>query len=282
VCETLGAKAEAAALLGQIDVARRAAEAGLAIAGRRGLGLAALRNRAVLGFLELSLGNPQGAHRWLGPAVAAMHDMGLGEPAYVPLLADEIEALVALGQLQQAASLLDGLEERGRALDRAWALAAAARGRGLLQAARGEQAAALGVLERALLEHDRMAQPFELGRTLLVKGRVERRARKWGAARTSLGGALARFEELGAPVWADKARAELRRVGGRIPARLLTPTEEEVAELVSTGLTNQQVADTLFLSVRTVEANLSRIYHKLGVRSRTQVSAKLRTEGRSG
>jgi DNA-binding CsgD family transcriptional regulator len=281
LCETLAAKAEAAALLGQVEVARQAAEEGLAIAGRRGLGLAALRNRAALGFLELSVGNPQGAHRWLGPAVAAMHDIGLGEPAYVPLLPNEIEALIALGELEQATFLLDMLEERGQGLGRPWALAAAARGRGLLQAARGQQAAALEVFEYALLQHDRMAQPFELGRTLLVKGMVERRARRWGAARTSLEGALARFEELRAPLWADRARAELRRVGGRIPARHLTPTEEKVAALVSTGLSNQEVADALFMSVRTVEANLSRIYHKLGVRSRTQVHAKLSTEGPS-
>jgi DNA-binding CsgD family transcriptional regulator len=282
VSETLGARAEVAVLLGRVEVAHRAAEEGLTIAERRGLGLAALRNRAALGFLELSLGNPANAHRWLGPAVAAMHDMGLGEPAYVPLLPDEIEALIALGELEQAASLIDVLEERGHALDRPWALAAAARGRGLLQAARGEQAAALEALQLALQEHNRMAQPFELGRTLLVKGTIERRARKWGAARASLEGGLTHFERLGAVLWVNRARTELRRVGGRAPARHLTPTEEKVAELVSTGLTNQEVADALFVSVRTVEANLSRIYHKLGVRSRTEVHAKLSSEDASG
>jgi DNA-binding CsgD family transcriptional regulator len=160
-------------------------------------------------------------------------------------------------------------------LDRPWALAAAARGRGLLRAARGKQASALEALQQALQAHDRMAQPFELGRTLLVKGTIERRARKWGAARASLEGALTRFEQLRAVLWVDRARTELRRVGGRAPARQLTPTEQRVAELVSTGLTNQEVADALFVSVRTVEANLSRIYHKLGVRSRTEVHAKL-------
>ena len=282
VSETLGARAEVAVLLGRVEVAHRAAEEGLTIAERHGLGLAALRNRAALGFLELSLGNPANAHRWLGPAVAAMHDMGLGEPAYVPLLPDEIEALIALGELEQAASLIDVLEERGHALDRPWALAAAARGRGLLQAARGEQAAALEALQLALQEHNRMAQPFELGRTLLVKGTIERRARKWGAARASLEGGLTHFERLGAVLWVNRARTELRRVGGRAPARHLTPTEEKVAELVSTGLTNQEVADALFVSVRTVEANLSRIYHKLGVRSRTEVHAKLSSEDASG
>jgi DNA-binding CsgD family transcriptional regulator len=274
-CETLGARAEVAALLGRVEAAHRAAEEGLAIAERRGLGLAALRNRAVLGFLELSMGSAADAHRWLGPAVAAMRHMGLGEPAYIPLVPDEIEALIALRELEQATSLIDMLEERGRALDRPWALAAAARGRGLLQAARGRQAAALEALQQALQAHDRMAQPFELGRTLLVKGTIERRARKWGAARASLEGALTRFEQLRAVLWVDRARTELRRVGGRAPARQLTPTEQRVAELVSTGLTNQEVADALFVSVRTVEANLSRIYHKLGVRSRTEVHAKL-------
>jgi len=282
VCETLGARAEVAALLGRVEVARQAAGEGLAIAERHGLGLAALRNRAVLGFLELSMGGPADAHCWLGPAVAAMRDMGLGEPAYIPLLPDEIEALIALRELEQAASLIDMLEERGQALDRPWALAGAARSRGLLRAARGEQAAALEALQLALQEHDRMAQPFELGRTLLVKGTIERRARKWGAARASLEGALTHFERLGAVLWVERARTELRRVGGRAPARHLTPTEERVAELVSTGLTNQEVADALFVSVRTVEANLSRIYHKLGVRSRTEVHAKLSSEDASG
>jgi DNA-binding CsgD family transcriptional regulator len=263
-------------------VARRAGEEGLAIAERHGLGLAVLRNRAALGFLELSMGGAADAHGWLGPAVAAMGQMGLGEPAYIPLLPDEIEALIALGELEQAAFLIDMLEERGRALVRPWALAAAARGRGLLRAARGRQGAALEALQQALQEHDRMAQPFELGRTLLAKGTIERRARKWGAARASLEGALARFEELRAVLWADRARAELRRVGGRPSARQLTPTEQRVAELVSTGLTNQEVADALFMSVRTVEANLSRIYHKLGVRSRTEVHAKLSSQDASG
>jgi len=282
ICETLGARAEVAALLGRVEVAHRAAEEGLAIAERHGLGLAGLRNRAALGFLELSMGGAADAHHWLGPAVAAMGQMGLGEPAYIPLLPDEIEALIALGELEQAASLIDMLEERGRALDRPWALAAAARDRGLLQAAQGKQAAALEALQQALQEHGRMAQPFELGRTLLAKGTIERRARKWGAARASLEGALARFEELRAVLWVDRARAELRRVGGRPSARHLTATEQRVAELVSTGLTNHEVADALFMSVRTVEANLSRIYHKLGVRSRTEVHAKLGSEPASG
>ena len=275
-CEALYVRAETAAVLGQVEVARRAAEEGLAIAERLGLGLSALRNRSALGFLELSLGNLAGAHRYLGPAVAAVRIMGLGEPGYLPFLPDEIEALIGLGELDEAESLLAPLERRAQMLDRAWALAAAARCRAMLQAARGDLPQALGTLERALEANGRVEQPFELGRTLLVAGTVHRRARKWGTARALLERALAVFEELSAPLWADKGRAELRRIGGRpTTAARLTPTEDQVAGLVATGRTNREVADALFMSVNTVEANLSRIYHKLGVRSRTELGAKL-------
>jgi DNA-binding CsgD family transcriptional regulator len=275
-CEALYARAETAAALGQVELARRAGEEGLALAERLGLALSALRNRAALGFLELGTGDLAAAHRQLGPAAAALGAMGLGEVAYVPLVPDEVEALIGLGALDQAEALLAPFERQAAALDRAWALAAAARCRGMLQAARGDPLQAIDTLEQALEAHGRTAQPFELGRTLLVDGTVQRRARKWGAARAQLGRAQALFEELGATLWAAKARAELGRIGGRAPAAgRLTPTEEQVAELVAAGRTNREVADALFLSLNTVEANLSRIYHKLGVRSRTELGARL-------
>ena len=94
--------------------------------------------------------------------------------------------------------------------------------------------------------------------------------------RESLDGSLAIFERLGADLWAEKARGEVARVGGRPPAPIgLTPTEQRVAELVASGMTNREAAGALFLSVSTVEANLRRIYAKLGVRSRTELSRKL-------
>jgi DNA-binding CsgD family transcriptional regulator len=280
-CEALYIRAEAAAALGQTEVARQAAEEGLAVAERLGLRLSALRNRSVLGFLELSLGNLAGTHRQLGPAATAVRAIGLGEPGYLPFLPDEIEALIGLGELDEAEALLAPFEQQARALDRAWALAAGARCRAMLQAAHNDLPQALDSLDRALAAHRRMAQPFELGRTLLVAGAVQRRARKWGAARALLERALASFEELGAVLWADKARAELRRIGGRPSATgRLTPTEEQVAELVAAGRSNREVADALFMSVNTVEANLSRIYHKLGLRSRIELGAKLAAQGR--
>ena len=132
-------------------------------------------------------------------------------------------------------------------------------------------AAAFG---QALAQHERLPMPFELGRTLLAQGQLRRRAKQKRAARESLQGALDIFERLGAPLWAERAGAELARIGLRPPAPLdLTPTEERVAELVAAGHTNREVAQALFVSVHTVEDNLRRIYRKLGVRSRTELAA---------
>jgi len=127
-----------------------------------------IQARSALGFLELSLGDHAACHGWLGPLVGLTEDMGLREPGAFPFVPDEVEALVMLGELDRAGELIDGLEEQGRALDRALALATAARCRGLVHAARGERDRALHALERAVVQHARVAQPFELARTLLV------------------------------------------------------------------------------------------------------------------
>jgi DNA-binding NarL/FixJ family response regulator len=187
--------------------------------------------------------------------------------------------LIALGETGLATTLVDQLEERGRALDRPWALATGARCRGLLLSAAGKQDDALLALESALEADGRLSQPFEHGRTLLVRGAVGRRARQKRGAREPLQEALSIFESLGAPLWAAKARAELARIGGRSASALaLTPTEQRVAELIATGSTNREVADALFLSVKTVEANLSRIYRKLGIASRRQLARLVNRE----
>ena len=128
---------------------------------------------------------------------------------------DEIEALIALGRLDEAEALLDVVELQAAQLDRASAMAAAGRCRGLLAAARGDIDGALASLEKALGQHERVAMPFEQARTLLVLGATRRRARMKRPAREALEQALAIFEELGARLWAEKARAELARIGGR-------------------------------------------------------------------
>ena len=143
-------------------------------------------------------------------------------------------------------------------------------------AAKGDIVGARAELAEALPKHSDAQQPFELGRTLMVKGQVERRAKQKRVARSSLDEALRIFESLGAPLWAERARSELSRVGGPAAPGELTPTERQVAELVVEGLTNQEVAGALFMSVKTVEANLSRIYHKTGVGSRRELQRAMR------
>ena len=131
-------------------------------------------------------------------------------------------------------------------------------------------------LERAFELHEGLGQPLELARTHLVTGAIRRRNRQKRAARDSLQAALDSFEELGAPLWAERARAELARIGGRAPAAdALTPTEQRVAELVAAGGTYREVADALFISPKTVQWNLSKIYRKLGIRSRAQLATSL-------
>jgi DNA-binding CsgD family transcriptional regulator len=144
-----------------------------------------------------------------------------------------------------------------------------------VSAARGDLPGASTGADEALRQHDRLSLPFELGRTLLVKGAVERRAKRKRDARDTLTRALEIFDGLGAVNWAERTRDELARIGGRAASSVdLTPTEARVAELVAAGGTNRGVADALFVSVHPVEANLKRIYRKLGIRSRTELAAR--------
>jgi DNA-binding CsgD family transcriptional regulator len=265
--------------LGRADPARLEALEGLRVAEAAGEILLLIPNLSVLGFLELSLGRPAEADAYLSRAVQLEQAMGVREPAYFRVVPDEVEALVALGRLGEAEALLAPLEEAGRDLDRAWAIATGARCRALVLAARGDIAGASAAADEAVREHDRLPLPFELGRTLLVRGAVERRAKRKREARDTLTEALEVFDGLGAALWADKTRAELARIGGRAPSSLdLTPTEDRVAALVAAGSTNREVADALFVSIHTVEANLKRIYRKLGVRSRTELASKFQSD----
>jgi DNA-binding CsgD family transcriptional regulator len=149
---------------------------------------------------------------------------------------------------------------------------------GLLLAAHGDFATALSRLERAVetLETLRAPWPMQLAWTLLALGSVQRRSRQKHAAQETLERALEIFEQLGARLWAEKTRAELSRIGGR-PSRpgSLTATEQRVADLVAAGHSNAEVAHRLFMSPKTVEWNLSKIYKKLHVRSRTELASKL-------
>jgi DNA-binding CsgD family transcriptional regulator len=149
------------------------------------------------------------------------------------------------------------------------------RGTALVRGARGELDAAIASAERAVDLATGLGLPFERARALLILGDTQRRAKRRGAARQSLGEALATFDALGAAAWSQQTNSSLARVGGRVRHEGLTATEAQVAELVARGLTNKEVAAELFVTVRAVEANLSRIYAKLGVRSRTELANRL-------
>ena len=142
-------------------------------------------------------------------------------------------------------------------------------------AAQGDLDGSLQAFERGLAELEAYPYPLERGRTLLCLGTVRRQAQQKKAAREALEQALAIFEELGARLWAEKARGELRRVSGRRGAsEELTETELRVAALAAQGQTNKEIAAELFMGVSTVEMHLSRVYRKLGVR-RAELGAAL-------
>ena len=169
--------------------------------------------------------------------------------------------------------MLSTWEDAGRRFERPRIHATAARCRALLWAACDDLEAAVRHAEAALEHHRDLPVPFERARTLIVFGTLHRRAKHKAAARAALEEAIEILDWMGARLWAERARAELDRIGGRAPAGGLTPTEQRVADLVAEGRSNKQVASDLFVSVRTVEANLTRVYAKLGIRSRTELAA---------
>ena len=267
-------EAMARACLGDVDQARRVAEAGLAEARRAEDVVFCMQNLHVLGFVEISLGNHEAAQARLGEATDLMRPRWNREFGDCHVVPDEIEALVALGDLARADDLAAWMDEVARATQRAWTLATGARSRALIQAARNDLDAADAHLERALAAHARLPMPFELGRTLLARGIVQRRMKRRAAARETLERTLALFEDLGANLWADKARSEIARLGVRSGAQVgLTPVEQRIAALVAEGCTNGEIAAKLSLSRKTIEANLTRTYRKLGVRSRAELAA---------
>ena len=147
--------------------------------------------------------------------------------------------------------------------------------RGLIAAARGDLDEGVRLLGAAREAGDALPLPLERARTDLCLGRVLRRAKRRAQAREALGRAIAAFDALGSPLWAQQAREDLARIGGRSRAGGLTATEARVAALVSEGRSNKDVAATLFVTANTIEAHLTSVYTKLGVRSRNQLAKAL-------
>jgi DNA-binding CsgD family transcriptional regulator len=260
---------------GQVQQARELASDALALCDRTGNVPVRSLVLSVLGFIAVSLDDARSAHSYLGHLAEVASAVGLGEPGVVKFLPDEIEALGALGQVDLAWSLTRQLEQQGTSLGRPWALATAARCHAYLASLDGALEAAGAACERALSHHQRLSMPFELGRTLLVKGTIERRGKRQPTARVTLGQALSIFDRLGAPLWAAKAERELAKVAVQVPADGLTETERRVAALVTQGRTNREVAAAMFVTQNTVQTHIRHIFQKLGLRSRTELAALL-------
>lgn len=273
-------RAFVAAWTGDVDTARARAELALRTFSEDGSVLGALLPIATLAQLDLALGDAEAAAARVGALAVGIASSPDAEPAAVPFVADAAEALIAVGRIAEAEAVVAWLEERGATLDRPWAIAAGARARALLHAAAGDLAAAEDACAEALAACDRNpAQPLERARTLLVLGGLRRRRRRRLAAREALEPALAAFTDLDAPLWAAQARAELDRVRPRrTTPDGLTDAERRIAALSAEGRTNREVAAALFVSPRTVEATLTRVYRKLEIGSRAELGRRMAEE----
>ncbi|SPF06597.1 helix-turn-helix transcriptional regulator [Streptomyces sp. MA5143a] len=260
--------------------------------GAYGIGCQEFHMTAVLGLSALAYGDHEAAADQLEQTLSLAVEQGIGNPEVVPFAADLAEAHVRAGNAARAGEVVAWLEERATETGLASAEAAAARVRGLLARTPEEAEACFGA---ALKAHGRTTGPFDWARTLLCEAEVLRRHRRPAAARAPLSSALACFERLGAVPWARRAASELAAAGG-LPTTApsgagsgsgpgsggmggvldqLTPQEFQVSRAIARGLNNTEAAASLFVSRKTVEAHLTRIYRKLKVRSRTDLTRLL-------
>jgi DNA-binding NarL/FixJ family response regulator len=261
-----------AAWLGQAEQARAAAGWRLEAATIRGQRPGIARARSVLGLLSLSEGDAGTAAEELVEAVRLLEEMGFAHPGAIPAVPDAIEALVLSADVEAADALLPRLEAQAVATGSAWVHAALERGRGTLLLGRDDPDAAASSLEKAASDFERLGFRPDAARALLLSGRALLRGGRRTAAADALADARDRFVAMGAQLWQARAVEELDRAAPGRSAGELTPTEARISELVAEGLKNREIGQTLFISVATVEAHLTRIYRKLGIRSRSELT----------
>lgn len=265
---------------GDLGRARTLAERGAAAAEERGDTRYLIRHLALLGQALLRSGEAGAARTALTAIREIEMANGFNDPTVNRWHADLVSAEVVLGRLDDAAATLaaarwaierrTGTDGVAAALDRAEAE---------LSIARGDLEGAEILLDRATKLFGDLGMPIDLGRTLVVRGHLERRRRRVAAARAALAEAHALFSSLHADSWADQVQAEMapRKAAAFDHPRLdlLTESEARVAREVAAGATNREIAEHTYVSVKTVEATLTRIYRKLDLRSRTQLATLL-------
>ncbi|MER5928873.1 LuxR family transcriptional regulator [Streptomyces sp. NPDC002054] len=242
------------------------------------------RSLYALGLVELAGGEAAKAVATLRRVADLEAAQQVVDPSVLRWHGELAEALVAADAPAEAAALLDEVRAVAVRLGRSGVVASLDRAQGLLLAAAGEPDAAVALLEATAERFEGLGLPWERGRTLLALARVERRRRRRAPARAALQSAAEVFERAGAVPWVELTRQVPAGTGrGPAPGRgpgagpeVLTEAETRLALLVGQGASNQEAAAKLFLSVKTVEARLTRIYQKLDVRSRAQLAAALR------
>jgi DNA-binding NarL/FixJ family response regulator len=235
-----------------------------------------LRAHGSLGFVAMSRPDATAAVALLDEWDSLLRGINFGEPGYSRFHLDYTIALIESGRLSDAAEFLDRLEQQAISAGRRSARMIARTGRALLLAAHGSTDEASASIRASIRDYDGSTLRFDRARTLLLAGRIHRRAKAKALASEALHEALREFRSFGALAWAAQAERELSRVNLRptAPAEL-TETERRVAELAASGLTNREVADRMFIAIKTVEANLARAYRKLGIRSRAELGARM-------
>jgi len=271
-----GERAWLAAYRGDLDTAVAVAEQDITNGERNGNRFAEQRGRGMRGWCALAAGDGERAALDLDRYMELFESNNAGEPALRLLAGDHVEALVLSNRLDDAEQALRQLVEPAERLGRTALLAAAARAESLLYAERGDADTAIAAAERSLALYDDIERRFERARTLLVAGQVHRRFRQRASARRFLDEALAEFVRLGAAGFAARTRIELARIGGRGASAVeLTQTERQIAEHAARGMRSAEIGKIMFLSTKTVSANLTRIYQKLGIRNRAELAARL-------
>ncbi|GGP84302.1 helix-turn-helix transcriptional regulator [Streptosporangium pseudovulgare] len=261
-----------AAVQGDEETCGIRAKAAFELADAHGLGMAAALGNWALAHLDLAAGRA-------GEAVARLGAGRRNGHVVVRVMAAPIfiEAAARTGERQRARAALRSLDRWAASTDSPDRLALALRCHALLAVpGRAET-----LFRDALDLHHRGACEFETARTQLLFGGALRRERRPGDARPHLRDALDTFERLGARLWAEQARAELRAAGQSVPAPApptasagaghLTAQQLQIARMVAEGATNREVAARLVLSPRTVEHHLRNIFARLGVRSRVEL-----------
>jgi DNA-binding CsgD family transcriptional regulator len=265
--------------MGRGDVAAAVAwgEEAVARARRTGSNWDLLEATRALGAARLLSREP-------GPAAEALRSVwshtereGVDDPGAFPAAPELVEALVELDAHDEASAVVARLAALSQAQEHPWGLVTTRRCRAAIRLSRSWDEDDAHDLEEVARDYAGLGLAFDAARSLLLLGRAQRRHRKWGASRDTLGRAVAAFDELGSHGWAAASRSELERVGARKTpdAGALTQAEQRVAELAADGLSNKEIAQRLVVTVSTVEFHLSRTYAKLGIRSRAQLAARL-------